>query len=408
MSGSEREELPASVSTAPPPRRPARCSIAVASVVPGLLALYLWTASRSLRSPNPYSIGHWLQSYEHGFIKRGLLGSFVRPLLDGRGPEQINDTIELASFLLFAAFSLVMVASATMILWRDRSLAVLVAAVVVLGSPFVVFSAHLVGYFDPLVAALGITSVYLVARSRWLGAGLLSGFAILAHEMYAVVAMPMVALCSWLQLDAQIRWRPTLELLMAPTLALAAVMVSTLLNGDEVLAAIREDIAGRGVLEPYWVDMSTYHLEHGFLENLRREYRFGWARARNRMMAVVVLPALISLLVAGATQLYRSRRTRWIPVYVAFALSPWLMHWVAWDLHRIAILPIFTAFLGFFGFSLLLPAPTDRQALPRWCIAGIFALGLGAAAANAWTEVPLMDGQRDGEGAFSIGLSDDG
>ena len=158
MSGSERQELPASVNTPAPARRPAPCSIAVAAVVPGLLALYLWTASRSLRSPNPYSIGHWLQSYEHGFIKRGRLGSVVRPLLHGRGPEQINDTIELASFLLFAAFSLVMVASATMILWRDRSLAVLVAAVVVLGSPFVVFSAHLVGYFDPLVAALGIAS----------------------------------------------------------------------------------------------------------------------------------------------------------------------------------------------------------------------------------------------------------
>ena len=411
MKGRETDETVAtSRDTARGGARPAS-SVRAAAITLGLLAVYAWTASRSLRSPNPYSIGHWLQSYEHGFIKRGLLGNLVRPMLSGKGPGQVGNTIEVASFVVFALFSLAMIASAVMVVRRDRQPVAPLAALVLLGSPFIVFSAHLVGYFDLLVATFGIFSVYLVARSRWLAAGLCSGVAILVHEMYAVAAMPMVALCAGLQLvriDGRGRWRSILELLTVPTLAFAAVMVSTFLHGDEVVLAIREDIAARGVLDAYWVDMSTYHLKHGFVENLQREYRFGWSRIRNQKMAIVVLPALVWLLLAGAAKLYRSHRTPWIPIYVMAALSPWLMHWVAWDTQRIAILPIFGAFLGYFGFCMLFPARPDSRPLPQWTVSTMFALGLCAAAASAWTEVPLMDDQRDGRGPFSIRLESTG
>lgn len=374
----------------------------------GLVALYLWTVSRSLRLPNAYSIGHWLQSYAHGFIKRGLLGTALRPLLDLKGPDQVKETITFVSFSIFALFSVAMVGAAAMILRRDNRPVSLAVAVVFLGSPFIVFSAHLVGYFDPLIAVIGVVSVYLAARGRWLGAGLLSTVAILVHEMYAITCMPMVLFCAWFHLSevrARDRWRPMLELLLGPVLALIVVLLSSLLQSDQVVASIRQDIAARGVIDQYWVDMTTYHLEHGFLDNFQREQRWAWVRLRNKNLASVVFPALIALLLGAATRLYQLRRTRWIPVFVALALSPWLMHAVAWDMERIAILPLFTAFLGFFGLCALPEPASDTRTLPQRTVVAVVVLCIAAAAANAWTHVPLMDGERDGEGRFSIDFS---
>ncbi len=374
-------------------------------LVSGLAALYIGTASRALRPPNAYSIGHWLQSYEHGFIKRGLAGTALRPFLRSEGPEQIRETVALVSFSLFTLFSLTMLLAAATTLRRENRPVSLALAVVFLGSPFVVFSAHLNGYFDPLIAALAVVAVYLASRGRWLAAGLLSSLGILVHEMYAITGMPMVAFCAALrlsELDARARWRPLLELLFAPTLTFVAVLVSSLLQSDELLLAIREDITARGVIDKHWVDMSTYHLEHGFLDNLREQHRWAWVRLSKKSLNFVVYPALIALLLGASTRLQQLGRTRWIPLYIAFALSPWLMHWFAWDIERIAILPIFTAFLGFFGLCVLPVPPRASRLLPRSTVATVLVVCTIAAFANAWNKVPLMEDQRDGEGPFSI------
>ena len=376
-------------------------------LVSGLAALYVGTASRALRPPNDYSIGHWLQSYEHGFIKRGLLGTALRPLLRSEGPDQIRETVALVSFSVFALFSLTMLLAAAKTLRRDNRLVSLALAVVFLGSPFVVFSAHLNGYFDPLIAALAVVAVYLASRGRWLAAGLLSSLGILVHEMYAITGMPMVVFCAALrlgELDARARWRPLLELLFAPALALIAVLASSLLQSDELVLAIRADIAARGVIDEHWVGMSTYHLEHGFLDNLREQHRWAWVRLSKKSLNVVVYPALSALLLGASTRLRQLGRPRSVPLYIAFALSPWLMHWFAWDIERIAILPIFTAFLGLFGLCVLPETTRGARPMPRSTVLAIVAVCAFAAIANASNKVPLMDGQRDGEGSFSIGF----
>ena len=402
---SRGEELVSVAGRGTPLRRLLGPASRLALLITTLVALYACTASRALRLPNPYSIGHWLQSYDHGFIKRGLLGTALRPFLALEGSEQIRETIAIASFVVFALFSAAMIIAGAMTLRRDNRVIAFALWCVLLGSPFVVFSAHIVGYFDPLIATMGLVSVYLVARGHWLAAGLLSAVAILIHEMYAVTAMPMVVFCAWLrlaELDANARWQPLLKLLLAPTIALLTVLLSSLLQSEEVVAAVREDIAARGVIEQYWVDISTYHLEHGFLDNFGEQQRWAWARLRNKRMNIVVYPALIALLLGGSVRLYQLGRARWTPVYVAFALSPWLMHWVAWDMERIAILPIFGAALGFFGMCVVSGPAGGLRPLPRLLTVTVLAACLVAALASAWTPVPLMDGQRDGEGPFSF------
>jgi hypothetical protein len=374
-------------------------------LITGLVALYLYTVSRGLRLPNPYSIGHWLQTYAHGFIKRGLPGTALVPLLHLKAPAELKEILTVVSVSVFVLFSVAMIASAVTTLRRGHRILAPAVAAVFLGSPFVVFSAHLVGYFDQLIAVAAIASMYLIARRWWLAAGLLSTAAILVHEMYAITGMPMVLLCAWLRLTgdgARVRWRPLLELLVGPALATIAVVLSSLFQSDDVVVAIREDIAARGVIDPYWVDMSTYHLEHSFLDNLREQGRRATARLRDETLISVVLPSLVALLLGASALLYQMRRTRSIPVYIALALSPWLLHLVAWDTARIAILPLFAALLGFFGLCSLPDPARGSRTLPRWSVVAVVVVCVAAALANAWTEVPLMDGQRDGDGLFSV------
>ena len=148
-------------------------------------AMVAWTLLVSLwrghRQPNDWAEAHWLLDYRFGFVKRGLLGSLYAAFCSVTGTLPSEGGIQVIGWSLLGLFT----AALLYILWRilaqtrwDASW--LLLAALLASSPFVVFSAHLIGYFDHPALLLGIGSLVLALRGRWWGAGALQAAAVLA------------------------------------------------------------------------------------------------------------------------------------------------------------------------------------------------------------------------------------
>src|SRR5262249_36160132 len=141
------------------------------------------TMLRAARLPNKFSTEHWLIDYRFGFVKRGLVGSVLSVVtgLAGTPPsERLIDALAIAMFVIFCAALLYV---ALLVVRRSRwSTDMALAALVFLSSPFVVMSAHLIGYYDNIVILLTLLSLALLFRRRvWAGAAV-QAVAILVHE----------------------------------------------------------------------------------------------------------------------------------------------------------------------------------------------------------------------------------
>ena len=137
-----------------------------------LLGLGVVTLGRTLRWPNDWAEAHWLLDYRFGFVKRGLLGQLLQWAVAPFGGEVGEGAIRAVSAAAFAAFVVLLGYTVWRVLRATAFApgAVAVAAAFV-ASPFLVMTGHLVGYFDHVVFALGIVSIWLVLRRRpWAGA----------------------------------------------------------------------------------------------------------------------------------------------------------------------------------------------------------------------------------------------
>jgi hypothetical protein len=157
-------------------------------------ALFI-TATRAIRSPNDFAEALWLLDYRFGFIKRGLIGSLIS-ILNQFGFELKNErAIAEFSFIIFFVFCLILMAISWCILkkasWGKDAFLVLA---VFLTSPFIVMSAHLVGYFDNIIILTTIGSILLILRGYPWYAGFLTGIAVLIHESVILIGVPLLVL----------------------------------------------------------------------------------------------------------------------------------------------------------------------------------------------------------------------
>jgi len=67
-----------------------------------LFLLLSFTVFRALIVvPHYYILTHYFFSYKFGLIKRGLVGTLLQPLINGKNNEQIIFIISIFSFLIF-------------------------------------------------------------------------------------------------------------------------------------------------------------------------------------------------------------------------------------------------------------------------------------------------------------------
>jgi len=348
------------------------------------------TCLRSARLPNNFSTEHWLIDYRFGFVKRGLIGSLVAlgtGLARTRPSEGLIDTLSIVAFAVFCAA----------ILWTGLrtirraqwSIEVVLAVMVFLSSPFIVMSAHLIGYYDNIIIVLTLVSLALVFNGRtWAGA-VVQSVAILVHENALLVGVPVFCWAGWLTMRqaAPKERRPLALLLPLAVFLLLTVRLSTEPHRLERLLTEHLStfpfVAGTlaDVRVPHWITISfpdSYRLHQGhFQERMLAQSLIG-----------LMLPSLLALLgVVLETQALAAVSFESAAI-VAICLVPQSMHLVAWDTSRIWTYSILCAFLVLWVDVELRPA---RKTLSQFVVF----VSLVALFVNAIATTPLMDGLTD-------------
>jgi uncharacterized membrane protein len=167
------------------------------------------TISRSIRLPNNYAQVHWLLDYRFGFVKRGLVGTVFSALFGTTNESQITEQlIACASLLVFALFCSVLLFMCYRLLTKTGwSREAFMLSAIFVTSPYIVMSAHLVGYYDNISVMCTFFSLYFVLKQQVWSSVVILTIGILIHESIIFTGIPLAVLFNmlicWKQLKSK-------------------------------------------------------------------------------------------------------------------------------------------------------------------------------------------------------------
>jgi MFS family permease len=356
------------------------------------------TISRSIRTPNDFSEAHWLLDYRFGFIKRGFIGSLYTVITDFLGLQKSPRLILFLSLITLCG----MFAAMLFMLWnshrRQQSKDLPVVLGVVFGSsPFVVMSAHLLGYFDAILYVLAMVSVGLVLRARGYASAIVSSVAILSHEAYLLIGMPLVCLASVVAISlgsARTSWRPYVVALLIPISVFLTISPLQRLttNSEKLRTQLYLHLDSFDIVPTRSRDVATWQTVSLVRFFQSQKGAFFDRLLSPRIWASIGLPLLFILFI-----IYSSFRIRAYSLLSAallcFIFAPLAMHAVAWDTARISTYLIGGAFIAYCVIE---------GARPTQGVGGSYLLiALPALFVNIVGSVPLMDGKSDRYSLFA-------
>jgi len=355
------------------------------------------TVLRAVRLPNDFAEAHWLLDYRFGFVKRGLVGTIVSLLTKCADVSVTEGMISILSVTVFLIYCAVIIFLSLRIVNRARwSTGAILVTLVFLSSPFIVMSAHLVGYYDNIIILLGILSIALLIKGNiWLATSL-QGVAILTHEISLLLTFPVLCLAWWLmnakRQQQSVPPLPLLPLLLPVLVFVVQADAQIFLDSREFVKSFSAYLSrfefiqeGRSLLVPFWIATPFYDWfvdQRGAL----------FARLLDTQMLGLVLPSVCAILYFIA-RVYRTwDRPADSLILLGVCFAPQIIHLVAWDTSRIWPYTILCSFLAFWIYAeLVVPHQTDSLNI---------ILCLAALAVNAVALTPLMDRRVD---HFSLG-----
>lgn len=357
-------------------------------------ALLAWTlvltVARAWRTPNDFAEAHWLLDYRFGFVKRGLPGEILSQLSNLFNTTISATLIAHIATVIFLFFCLSLMGISLRIIYRSRwSPASILVTMVFLSSPFIVMSAHLIGYYDSIIIILGVGSIALLIKDQLWFAAAIQGIAMLVHENSMLLIFPAFCFCWWLANQQRQRLAlPTLSILplTLPLLVFASITIGTsIFPADNFVeqytqrlssfAFIQED---RNTLVPSW---------------LATTFQESYALQQSRLVLIItdmsdqirMLPSMLAIFIflVIAFRIHTVSATSLALLGICFA--PQLMHMVAWDSSRIWFYTIFCTYFSLWIYSEYKP---DNQDVSASILVSVI-----VTIANILVLIPLMDQQ---------------
>ncbi|HSP90475.1 MAG TPA: hypothetical protein VLN08_06200 [Vicinamibacterales bacterium] len=358
------------------------------------LALVAWamavTMARAVRYPNDFAEAHWLLDYRFGFIRRGFAGTLLSLASSTGLASHSEQAVAAASVMALVAFVLLLLWAASRVVSSDTDAGVSFAAAAIFAtSPFVVMTAHFMGYLDHLFLAAAFAAAWLARSGRIRSAAALSAVGVLVHESFVLVGLPLVLLGAALRPEPRRRGGSFgLLPLGLPVVVALALGVSEAFLLDRVV--LRNQLVTHLSAFPFvGGDMNLFvpeWLTTGTLAAWREQRHAFWRHlADPNLLRLMVPSAALLVLAAAAVSPPGTRGRRGLGVAAA-ALAPLALHAVAWDTARIWT---YTIAAGFGGVWLC--SRDSRVAGPgrRWFLAA----AVPVIAANLFARSPLMDGE---------------
>lgn len=352
---------------------------------------YLATFARAARLPNDFAEAHWLLDYRFGPMKRGLIGSLVSLVVEPFGWPITPALIAALSITLAVVAALVWLG----IIQRMRSLhdgntGLLALGLVFASSPLVIMNAHLIGYLDAILHVATAAAIAAVLRGKLIAAATVCAVAVLVHESFLLVGLPLVLLAAVMTGRQADEWRacPRRVLWLAgPPLALfAGLLVLQAATTDPLVlrAQLEAHLQSAGFVDTQSRTVAEWHTT-GFGEFLHVEHGFLAERLLNGTVSLALAPSLLAFLVVIGSLFRIAPASRDAALLLLAIGAPLALHAVAWDTVRISTYTIGSALMATWILAEVRPVrPPSRAAL---------LVAMAAFIGNGYVRVPLMDGE---------------
>ncbi len=357
-----------------------------------LLVTLVLTLSRAMRWPNDFSEAHWLLDYRFGFVKRGLAGQILSSALGLGGAEPTASIISALAVALLVTLSGVLLWMAWQLTRSAPQPGVaLLAALVFLSSPFIVMSAHLIGYLDGILIILSVAAVALMLRGRPWAACAVQATAVLIHESAVLVGLPVLVLAWWVTPGQDGRLQSRLKRaapLVLPLAAFAALVLSARALPPDFQDLYSQHLGRYTFVEGDMHIFVPEWLTPGFAQHFAEQKHRFEERITCEACLGLVLPTVLTLLVWTIDVCRVRTRSITMALLVGATFAPQLMHMAAWDTVRIWTYSVAMAWLGAWTLIRAHGASATVQS-------GLRTLAFAALVVNVLVATPLLDNQFD-------------
>ncbi|MEO8678825.1 MAG: hypothetical protein ABI665_07255 [Vicinamibacterales bacterium] len=279
---------------------------------------------------------YWLFSYQYGFIRRGLMGTLVHPLL------KVWSFADLKPMIIGAhVIACVAIIVALQMFFQDAvrrnqrweaRITLALSFLCLMGSPLMPVLAHDAGYVDVYLMAVVLTALWFVVHERYVAAALTVVIGPLIHEGFVFLWCPVAIMLAWS--CAMLKADRAKKLILAAVPFLCTVGVIWYHDQTALRLSMAAWPASDEVKGAHMAYTFGQTLHSSFDHMSRYEFPGHWG---NFMIAVAysLVPSL--LLLWAAVFCYWQRWTaRWPTLLVAVAatLSPLPIVALGWDLSR--------------------------------------------------------------------------
>ncbi len=351
-----------------------------------VVLVLLYALLRGIRSPNAWSMTHYFFNYEQGFVKRGLLGEFIRTL-----QWDLLYTYAFWAWVstLVLALNVFFLAALAFRLMNQGFRFGVGVCIVFFGSPAMVYLGHTVGYAENLGLLLTL-GVLRCSNWKLKFAVSIIGFSILllVHELHFFVFYPVVLFDMFMQAPkntSEKRWLIGHFLLIW---FIAAVMAGSLL-APESAAVLHADLVPKVDFSLRADAFSTLHRTS--LDNVREVWDMRLYRGyhTNLLLSLLALALPLLFLLFSFQRLSRSQ-TKTLGAGLVVIGSPLLLHVFGWDEMRWNALVLIHAFLVISIVQCARRETPDEQVVavpPRYTQSAIL-----VTVAMLWIPFPMFDG----------------
>lgn len=312
---------------------------------------FMVTTSRSLRPPNGFAEAHWLLDYQFGFIRRGLIGSicslFSQAFNVQMSPAAISVLSTISLYCMSLAFLFVFF---RMVHLHQNKIDTTMLGVIFASSPFIVLNAHYFGYFDTVLYVLTIGSVMMVLKRRLLLSAIISSLAILIHESYLVIGIPVIFLAALetnkKRAECKTHRVSTALAIAIPIGVFLLMPLCQRLTTDA--SALRTQIAERLISFGFVSLRGIYVAEFqttSFIEYFQLQHVNFFKNLFYPPVVASIGPTLITILVFIHLSFHIRLFSLFSMVLHGIILAPLVLHTAAWDTARISSYTIGAGFI---------------------------------------------------------------
>jgi len=311
-----------------------------------IFSILFFSILRGIRFPNIWSYCHFLFNYDFGFIKRGFIGTIF---------SQINNPY-LISYDFFFIFSIsifiiniILLSSLIKGFINSQTPIFIGCSLVFASSLAIVFLSHSVGYFDHIGLLIALITIKINGFYKKIFFLLLSmPIALLIHESILIIFFPVIfmSLLFSLEAEGQIKKILTLMAFSAILVVLVFIIANHTLVGmeaNEMNARLQSKIGYPLRQDTFYVllrdSKDNFHIMKSLWFNKLQLLRLASS-------FLVTAPTFLFFIYFTVMMLKKTKVEFYlIVVSILASVSPLLMHFWGWDMHRWNTLSITTSFL---------------------------------------------------------------